>query len=356
MVKEEDSPLPPPAIDDDAYIDTPTAIQALAPKANPTIDINICIPTTADGAEAGCPGDSQQAFERVNLDAMVRQHQGNLDGRFALSWANRFVDPQVENAYINSAWVDHQSFGVLCLSCLGCVVLLLRVVTVQDYIHFGTLQQFKLEFWFAILSTLSILVLLLVWRRYGLHRTGPHLGAIVLIALLYSMAFALQLSLTHHDAKCWTEWVMGPDNTSGITWQLNSELAHQVHPYIGRINQELGAMVAAVPIIAILVFSGISLPMSMSVPTIWLIAITQIVVYLTGPYDIDYYLAVPVIVGIGVGASLLAIIYDHQRKKHWACCVNFMQSLHERHAAELATLAGVTNLQRQKAELQAEEI
>ena len=33
-----------------------------------------------------------------------------------------------------------------------------------------------------------------------------------------------------------------------------------------------------------------------------------------------------------------------------------MQSLHERHAAELATLAEVTDLQRQKAELVAEEV
>ena len=210
------------------------------------------------------------------------------------------------------------------------MVLLLRVATVKDYIHFGTLQQFKLEFWFTIISTLSFLVLLLVWRWYGLQRTGPHLGAIVLIALLYSMAFVLQLGLTHHDAKCWTEWVMGPDNTSGITWELNSELAHQVHPYIGRINQDLGAMVAAVPIIAILVFAGMSLPMPMSVPTIWLITITQIAVraymrhtilcdissfmqvYITGPYDIGYFLVVPVTIGIGVGASVLAIVYDHQ--------------------------------------------
>jgi len=345
MVKEEDSPLPSHPMEDDA-----------AREANPTIDINIGIPTTADDAKAGCPGNSQQAFEWANLDERVRQHEGNIDGRFALSWANRFVDPQVETAYNNSAWVEHQGFGVLCLTCLYCMVLLLRVATVKDYIHFGTLQQFKLEFWFTIISTLSFLVLLLVWRWYGLQRTGPHLGAIVLIALLYSMAFVLQLGLTHHDAKCWTEWVMGPDNTSGITWELNSELAHQVHPYIGRINQDLGAMVAAVPIIAILVFSGISLPMPMSVPTIWLITITQIAVYITGPYDIRYFLVVPVTIGIGVGASVLAIVYDHQRKQHWACRVAFMQSLHERHAAELATLAEVTDLQRQKAELVAEEV
>ena len=71
MVKEEDSPLPSHPMEDDA-----------AREANPTIDINIGIPTMADDAEAGCPGSSQQAFEWANLGAMIRQHQGNLDSRF----------------------------------------------------------------------------------------------------------------------------------------------------------------------------------------------------------------------------------------------------------------------------------
>ena len=198
--------------------------------------------------------------------------------RFALSRANRFVDPQVENAYIDSVWIDHQRFGVFSLTCICAAVVLLRVVTVEDYIYYRTLEQFKLDFWFLMISASALLVLLLLWCQFGLYRIGPHRGAAALVAVLWSMAFTVQLSLTHLDAVCWTEWATGPDNREGITWQLNSELRTQVQPYIGAVNQELAAMVAAVPIIGMLVVCAMSLPMHISVPTVWLLTITQTVV------------------------------------------------------------------------------